>query len=833
MTATSMTNIQEPPSEAQYPASPVCSPFRGAYSRRGRLASLFLSLGFGCLLGLFFGGQGVLAAPTSMKPGKSQLRARAAAISAQADSADLLEWAGKAVSSVQVSGNQRIEKEAILAKIATRPGGRLSVGAVRSDIEALFKMGFFEDIEVRGEADGELVRVVFALRERPVISKIVFDGNTEISTSDLEEVAKVKQWMILDTNKVKEDVSLLQKHYEEKGFYLAKVASEVRPVEGKPEWVELRYKIQDFDKVRIKKITFLNNRAFSDEQLKALLQRTREGGLLSFVSGSGSFRESTFKQDLQFLTYWYLDHGYVKFRFENPIVTVSDDKKWVYITLSVDEGVPYKIGNLDFSGDLLFTKEELQGDVTLTSGELFSISKRNADIQKLSERYQDLGYAFANVVPKMDLHDDTQTVDLDYGFEKGNLVYFGQINVVGNTKTYDKVIRRELRIYEGELYSGTKLRVSRENVERLGFFAPGEVVFNTIASKEKPDVLNVEISVKERSTGTITLGAGYGSVQKFFFTTQVSEINMLGKGQSISLSAQLAADQLSKSFNLGFTDPYAFDTRWSAGFDLFYVNLPIPGKYVTRKLGGDVRLGYPIGDYTLAFITYKNEGLKINPDDRALLQPFPDDVAADSGVLSSLVFSLVRDRRNNRFETTEGNYQSISLETAGLGGDKSFIKTILNSRFYKRLIGDLVFRNNLEYGHIFAVPGYPVPPAERFYLGGPNNLKGFDLFSLGPRRQRLNTVGNLVTEPTGGLVQMYGIFELEYPLIREAGLKFVTFFDAGNAFARFPQGDEFKILTDAGFGFRWFSPIGPLRFEWGYPLAGGNSVFQFFIGPPF
>jgi len=742
-------------------------------------------------------------------------------------------FSGKTVSSVEVRGQKRLEKEAVLNKLGTRVGSSLSREALRSDVQALYGMGYFDDISVQAEAGPEGVRLVFVVQERPVVATVTFEGNRQLGTSDLKEVVKVKEWSILDVNKVRQDVGLLQKHYEDKGFFLAKVSYEIRPT--KDEQVEVVYKVSDFDKIEIKKITFLNNRAFSDSQLKAVLGETREGGLLSFLGSSGSFKESAFKTDLQRLTYFYLENGYVKFRYENPIITVSEDKRFLYLTVYVDEGDPYTVGNIDFSGDLLFSKEELALDVKNTTGDAFAISKRNADIQRLTERYQDKGYAFVNVIPRMNIREDVKLVDIDYAFEKGSLVRFGEINILGNTKTYDKVIRREVRFKEGDLYSGTLLRQSRETVERLGFFAPGEVIFNTVSPKGKADVVDVEVTVKERSTGTITLGAGYGSVQKFFFTTQISEINLFGRGQNLSLTSQWAANQQSKSFNLGFTDPYAFDTRWSMGFDIFYVNFPIPQKYTTRKLGFDVRFGYPLGQYTNGFITYKNEGLKIEPDLNANLDP--TEVAADQGVLSSVITSVVRDKRNNRFETTGGNYQSVSLETAGLGGDKHFYKLTANNRYYTRLIGNLVFRNSVEFGQIYQPGGGINPPSETFFLGGPNNLKGFQLFSVGPKRTRTTLDGFTFQEPLGGAVQAFGLFELEHPLVSDAGLKFVTFFDAGNSYAAWPGFQNFEIRTDAGLGLRWFSPIGPLRFEWGFPLdrkPGEDSVvFNFFIGPPF
>ena len=740
---------------------------------------------------------------------------------------------GKIVSEVSVEGLKRIEKEAVLAKVSLQAGFEISRETIRRDIQALFSTGYFDDLSAEGESlpDGR-VKVIFVVRERPVISQIVFEGNEKRSSSDLKEVIKIKDWSILDINKVKEDVVLIQKHYEEKGFYLAKVGFEIKPTPRADE-VELIYRIHDYDKVQIKKITFLNNKRFKDSVLKGIFAETKEGGPLSFVTSSGNFKESAFKQDLQRLTYWYLEHGYIKFKHEAPIVTISDDKKWLYITIYVDEGDPFKIGDVRFSGDLLFERDELKRDLSLRSQDVFSISKRNADIQSLTEKYQDLGYAFVNTIPKMDVHEDEHTIDLDYTFEKGSLVYFGEINVTGNSKTYDKVIRRELKFHEGELYNGTQMRQSKENVERLGFFAPGEVIFNTVTPKGSNDIVNVQIDVKERSTGTITLGAGYGSYQGFFFTTQVSEMNLLGRGQNLTLAATYSVNQLSQSLNLGFTEPYTYDTRWSSGFDVYATKFFIPNRYTITRQGFDIRAGHPVMEFTIVTGTYKFEGIQdLYPDPSVSAAV----VAADSGILSSFTASAVRDKRNNRFETTSGNYQMASIEIAGLGGDMQFVKWVVNNRLYVRLIGDLVLRNSTELGRISSYSARGIPPSQRFYLGGPNNMKGYQMFLLGPQ----TTNSQNQPQPLGGSVEAMSLFELEYPLLKDAGIKAVFFFDVGNTWDHWPSGsmsDPFILRTDVGFGVRWFSPIGPLRFEWGYPLAARpgeqSPVFQFFIGPPF
>ena len=752
----------------------------------------------------------------------------------------------QAISEVKTNGLHRIERDAILEKITSKPGKPYLEENIRKDIEALYEMGYFDEIEIREDTAASGVILIFDFKERPVINEIVFEGNEKINTSDLEEVIKVKKWSILDINKAQSDVELLQKHYEDKGYYLAKATYEVR-VDKEGE-VKLVYKIADYDKVEIKQIVFLNNHAFTDEKLKGVFAETKEGSSLNFLSSSGTFKEASFKVDLQRLTYYYLDNGYLKFRFENPIITVSDDKKYVYISVFMEEGNPYKISTYDFSGDLLFPKEELKKEIKLLEGETFSVTKRNADIQKLTEKYQDLGYAFVNVIPKMEFNDEAKTVAVEYGFEKGNLVHFNEIRIVGNSKTYDKVIRRELRVHEGELFSGSRLRISKERVERLGYFAPGEVQFNQVPVKGSDDKIDLEIVIKERSTGSITLGAGFSSVQGFFFQGKVQEINLLGRGQSLSFETQWGKDNIVRSFSLEFMDPYAYDTNWSAGFSLFMTNSPIPDRYLVRRSGMNLKMGYPLSDDIQAYFTYKFEYLDILASyARAAgttvgAPAVVADPSLDRGILSSVVVSLVRDKRNNRFETTDGNYQNLSMEVAGLGGVKNFAKVIFNNRIYDNFIGNFVFKNSTEMGAMANTGGRGIPPAEKFYLGGAWNMRGFDAFSLAP----VLFYPDGSVEKIGGSGEFYSLFEIEHPLIKEAGLKWVVFYDIGNAFLDVPlltSGQDFNLAQNWGFGLRWFSPLGPLRFEWGFPIHPNvvattgqvqeSPVFIFFIGQPF
>lgn len=748
---------------------------------------------------------------------------------------------GAPIAEIKTTGLKRIEREAILAKITSKPGAEYKPETTRSDIETLYGMGYFDDIIISKDQGPAGLVLTYDFKERPVINEVLFEGNEKLSTSDLEEAVKVKKWAILDINKVQADLEILQKQYEDKGYYLAKITYEVRP--DKEGEVKLVYKIADYEKVEVKRIVFLNTHAFNEEKLKGVFAETKEGSSLNFLSSAGTFKESSFKVDLQRLQYWYLEHGYIKFRMETPVITISDDKKYVFISIFIEEGDKYQIGTYEFSGDLLFTKDELKNELKLLPGQDFGISARNADIQRLTEKYQDLGYAFTNVIPKMEMNDEQKLVNIDYAFEKGNLVHFGEVHIIGNSKTYDKVIRRELRIYEGELFSGSKLRISKERVERLGFFAPGEVQFNQVPRQGRDDVVDIDVTVKERSTGSVTVGAGYSSVQGFFFQGKIQEINLFGRGQSLSLDTQFGKEQSSRSYSISFFEPYAYDTLWSAGVDLFSSNSSIINRYLLKRSGFNLKTGYPLTDDIQAYFTYKFEFLEV-------LEHYTNAVGApilvvddslDKGILSSVVFSIVRDKRNNRFETTGGNYQNVSLEFAGLGGVKNFSKFVINNRYYNNFVGDFVFKNSTEAGAMINTGGRGIPPSEKFYLGGPWNMRGYEAYALSPVIYHDGGV-----EKIGGSSEFFSLFEIEHPLIKEAGMKWVIFYDIGNDFGGIPgidKGISYQLRQNYGVGIRWFSPLGPLRFEWGFPIGRqldpltgqleGSSQFIFFIGTPF
>lgn len=761
------------------------------------------------------------------------------------------------IKKIEVKGQRKIEKDAILAKLRSKENELLDKALVREDLQALYKTGFFSDVKVE-LVSGELVYTVI---EKPSISQILFEGNSEVKTEDLLEASGLKAFEIIDNAKIKEAVEKLQKYYEDKGYFLARLSYRLED-EAKGETVKLTIFVNENDKVKVQKITFLGNKQLKDGFLKSRLA-TGEAGFFSFMSGSGGYKQDAFDRDVQILKVIYLNEGFVQARIDRPEVYVTPDKKSIYITVRIDEGERYNIGEVDFAGDLLFARTELSDAIEINKRETFSYEVLQKDLSELQAKYGDLGYAFANVIPRTRILEKERKIDITFEFDKGNKVYFGLINVVGNSKTRDKVVRRELKIAEGELYNETRKRESVDNVRRLGFFE--EVNFKTSTSPQKPNQLDIEIAVKERNTGQIQLGAGWGSNSGFSLQGSVSQTNFLGKGQS--LSANLKYGQGTTEYGFDFTEPYFNDTDWSLGFGVSRTYMD-QQDYKENRTGATFRFGHPLGEYIRGSIRYKLEEAKVEDviyqSDTYYFQwtdPTIFDTKKTSGLTSSIAGIIEYDKRNDRFSPSAGAYASASIEYAGLGGKFNYTRGVTSFKYFKKVFWEVVWRNNLNYQFIQSHSGEPVPFNETYKLGGAFTLRGYNFYSVGkrvyskylddalnpsaptpppkapPSMQRSSaSERNLIAQrPYGGEKQLLYQMEFEFPLIAEAGIKGVAFYDLGQAEDRI-ENDQF--YSDVGFGFRWFSPIGPLRFEWGFPLRRSEfspdaNVFQFTIGTPF
>ena len=719
------------------------------------------------------------------------------------------------VDSVEIQGNRKVEVEAITEKLGTKPEMMLDNYLLRKDLSRIYEMKYFEEVEAYHKQSGGKNILLFKVKEKPIVSKITFEGNDEINDDDLKEQVKSKEFNILDISTLKNDVLLLQKHYEEKGFFLAIASYKLK--DNSNGSVDVQFNVKEWDKVRVKKITFLGNKALKDDELKNFMQ-TREESYFSFLSGSGNFKEVNFQTDVERLKYFYKTRGYLQVNIQNPEVTASEDKKWIFITVRMTEGPEFSVNNVSFNGELLFTESEMTEKLKIKTGEIYNEENLRQDIQTLTEMYQDKGYAFANVLRTLEIVPGENKVDVVFSFEKGVIAYFGKIVMKGNSKTRDKVIRRELKIKEGQMYSGTNLRTSKDNVNRLGFFQPESVIFNTITRKGTDNILDVEISFKERPTGQISLGAGYSTATKGFVQASVAQNNFRGLGQNINLNLSYSDRQ--QIYNLGFTEPYLFDTKWTAGADYYQTVSFFIRSFAYKKHGADLRVGHPIFEYTRLFLTYRYEDNEVkNVINSAIKEK------DENGSGSSLQASIIRDKRNNIFEPSKGYYASTSLEYTGLGGTYRWMKGEVEGRYYKPLIGDLVLRTRLNATQLFKTTERAIPRVEKFSMGGARNMRGFSLEDIGPRRFATNTeTGAQEVFNFGGLFSVLGTLELEHPLIKEAGLKWVLFTDMGNVFEeRIGKDDNYALRANYGFGFRWFSPIGVLRFEFGFPINPRND----------
>lgn len=731
------------------------------------------------------------------------------------------------VQDIKVRGTRKVEPEAVYEKIATRKGIMLDNYLLAEDIKRIYELKHFESVEAHRERIKGKNTLVFIVREKPIIKEIVIEGNEELDDDEIKEKLKSREFTILDINTLKNDVVALQELYEEKGFFLANVDYDLRKIDD--ENIQLKFKISEFDKVQVKKITLLGNERFSDKEIKSILF-TREEDTMSFLNGSGNFKEFNFKTDLERIKFFYQTKGHLQVNVSSPEVTVSPDKRWIFITVKIVEGPEFTVNDIFFNGEVLFTQDELNEKLKLKVGMSYAEDKLREDVRKLTELYQDEGYAFANVLRNIEIVPGETKVNIRYSFEKGNIAYFGKIKIKGNSRTRDKVIRRELRILEGVKYSGSKLRISKENVNRLGFFEPQSVIFNTVPSDEDPNVLDVEIQVKERNTGQISLGAGYSTANGGFIQGSIAQNNFRGLGQNLRLSFNQAKNN--SNFSFSFTEPYFLDSRWTAGFDIFRQTNQIRADQEFERRGFDVRLGHPIGEYTRAFVTYKWIDTKTGEIVDSTVDP-----GTENGVASIIEGAVITDTRNNRFEPSRGKFLSFSTEYAGIGFDQKWIKSELDFRYYTKVWEDLVLRYRFNTGRVFR-NGQEVPRNTRFFLGGPRNLRGYGVAAVSPEQVGTNNqTGEQQVFNIGGLAQAFTTIEFEHPLIREAGIKWVVFADGGNVFNEYIGEDGTKFFYDYGFGFRWFSPIGVLRFEFGYPVNpeedDDSSQFFFDIGQLF
>lgn len=726
----------------------------------------------------------------------------------------LASWSVSAetIKSIKLENNVRIEAATIFDRIKSKEETPLSQDQVTKDVKALFETGFFYGITV----DWTKGVLTYSFEEKPAIKEIELLGNRAFSDEELTEVHKLEINQILDIKKVNTAIDEIQKKYEEKGYFLAKIRYETRAM-GKGN-SKLTFRVKEGDKVKIREVQIIGNSNLSDEKLKSVMA-SKAVGLFGM---GGSFRKEALKRDQEVLRFLYLDQGYARVQVSPPAVSMTPDKRGLKISFNINEGKKYKIGKVIFSGDLLFSESELLDEIQVDDQEYFSQSKLLRDISKLQAKYGDEGYAYANIVPAPRVAKGTDVMNILFKVSKGEKVYIGEINMKGNSKTRDKVIRRELRLYEGELFNETAKRKSLANVRRLGFF--DNVELQPKSSSEESNLMNLDVVVAERSTGQLNLGAGYTGTQGFVLQGSIQQTNFLGKGINLGANINWSTER-EQLFNINLTEPYFRDSNWSLGVDA-YKSIIQFDEFRELKTGGGLRAGRRFGDYLQTIFRFKIDDVEVELDGDAFADVFtPQRVRDAEGIASTLTATLQYDRRNDRRFPTKGYFASLGIEQAGLGGDLNFTKVTGNVRYYKPLFGSLVWRHNLNYGWVASTDGDP-PFNELFRIGGPNTIRGYDFFSIAKKERSelafqsfLGAMDPFAEEkaliPFGGRQQLYYNMEFQWALVKEAGINGVVFFDIGDA----DDGIDFTSLESSlGFGVRWISPLGPLRFEWAFPI---------------
>ena len=785
---------------------------------------------------------------------------------------------GSKIATIDIVGSRRVARDDIDAYLREKPGHLFTVENLTADVHALWDSGFFEDVQVDLLTNDKGVVLRFIVRERPNIKEIAFKGNDEIENDKLNEAIEVKPNTILSIPAVKRSVQKIKDAYAEKGYFLADVTYEVVP--QRENEVVVRFTIAEHQPVTVRRISFIGNDHIPDGDLRDAMQ-TGNGGFFSFGSG-GAFKQDVFERDVLLLSALYYDKGYLSVQIGTPRVMLTNDRSGIDITIVIHEGPRYKVRQLriyerDNEGhevEPIGGRRTLRLMLKMQSGDYFNRSELVKELQAVRTLYRDAGYANVEAEPEPELDPVHEQVDIVIPIKRGPLVTIERIEVKGNTKTRDKVIRRELVLQEGQLFSESKLDNGKRRVTALGYFDHVDV---STEQGSAPDKIIVNFEVTEKPTGTFQVGAGFSSIESFIATAQVQQANLFGNGQALALNAQVSA--LRQLVTLRFIEPYFLDSLWNASAELYDTLFVFPN-FSRRSVGGAITFGYAIINPQLRLsltgtlewdsvdTSSTNTFFGAAPGFLNIFQSLPLANLFNSGRVASLKPTLTYDTRDNRLFATKGVFIQLSSEIASewFGSQFNYIRNYYRGSFYYPLGGGIgmpgsgfVLKLNTAVGLITSPDPQGVPIFQRYFLGGITDIRGFYLRSIGPRLPLTSSL-DPNSPPIanganiGGNLEAYENLELEFPIIDKVGIRGVVFFDAGNAWnlenqfcstTPAPQFDRVVqpcfnasslayLRTSTGFGIRWFSPLGPLRFEWGFPLMPlpyeNHCDFEFTIG---
>jgi outer membrane protein insertion porin family len=714
---------------------------------------------------------------------------------------------GGTVQEIRIEGSERVEAETIRSYLVIQPGDPFDNERIDRSLKALFATGLFVDVAIRREGAGLVVKVV----ENPIINRIAFEGNHKLSDNQLNAEVQLKPRIVFTRTKVQADVKRVLELYRRNGRFAATVDAKV--IQLPQNRVDLVFEIDEGASTGIRTINFIGAHQFSVSRLKGVVS-TRESRWYRFFSSDDIYDPDRLTYDRELLRKFYLAEGYADFRVVSAVAELAPARDGFYITFTIEEGARYKFGKIDLVNQLKDVQPEVLKALLITrQGQRYNADEVESSINKLTDALGNRGFAFVDIQPKVTRHAENRTIDITYEVKEGPRVYVERINISGNVRTLDKVIRREFRLVEGDAFNSAKMRRSQQRIRNLGFFKKVDV---TNDPGSAPDKTIVNVAVEEQSTGEFSVGVGFSTTDGPLADISIRERNLLGRGQDLRLGTTIALRV--KQLDFSFTEPYFLDRNMAAGIDAFAItrNQQTQSQFDQQSIGGDFRVGYQITEALRQTLKYTLRTDKIfNVASTASLFIKQE---AGQRVTSSVGQVLLYDKRDNPRDPTEGYYVQLASDGAGLGGDVKYVRNVVTGGYFFPLAPQWVLSVLGEAGDIIGIND-AVRIEDRFFVGG-DNLRGFATAGIGPRDQKTG-------DALGGRAYYTGTVQLGFPLglPQELGITGRVFTDVGSLFSSVASGAGVEgggaasLRVSSGIGVSWASPLGPIRLDLGKPLV--------------
>jgi outer membrane protein insertion porin family len=739
--------------------------------------------------------------------------------------------AAEPIAHIRVEGAQRIETATVLSYIDLQPGDPFEPDRLDHALKALFATGLFADVSLYQEGRDLVIVVV----ENPIINQIAFEGNKKVKSEDLQKEVQLQARSVLTRTKVQADVERLQELYRVQGRFSADIQPKIIKLDQNR--VNLVFEIAEGPQTYISRITFVGNKHFDEGQLQKVV-RSQETRWWRFWSGNDKYDPDRLAYDREQLRKFYLDHGYADFRVEDAVAELSPDHKAFYVTFVLDEGDRYKVGTVNvvsYMSDV--DGSQYKKYVTVRTGDWYKASDVEKTVNKLTEQLENKQHPFIDVKPDVQRSKDKRTVDIVFNVNEGQKLFVENINISGNTRTLDSVIRREMKLSEGDPFNLAKLKQSEQRLKDLGFF-------ETVAAKpvpgSAPDKTNIDVTVAEKSTGSVSLGGGFSTQDGPLGDFSISEKNFLGTGREADLTALISGKR--QEFDLSITEPHFLDRDMSAGIDLFHstTNYQSQSSYDYRRTGAGLRIGYPLSEHWRQDLQYQ---FSVNNIFDIPAPPLASDFIIDQAGTRSDSFvaqALTYDTRDSKLDPTEGILSKLSLQFAGAGGNARFYKGTFNTTLFYPVADKWTLRLGGEVGDETPWGGDYLHIEDRFFVGGAGSLRGFEQSGIGPRDPANE-------DALGGDKYYRGSVQLEFPsgLPEDLGVRQHVFSDFGAlwglddplASSHKVEGNTQSLRVTAGYGVSWHSPLGLVQADLGFPARketfDKTQVFSFNFGTKF